>query len=106
MKLYYVYILECADETFYTGFTSNLEKRINDHNRGYDEDAYTHKRRPVILKWFESFTDPNQAIMVEKQIKGWSRRKKLALIKEDWEKLILYSQNKYKREKNIKEGES
>lgn len=105
MKLYYVYILECADKTFYTGFTSNLEKRIVDHNRGYDIGAYTYERRPVILKWFESFTDPNQAIMVEKQIKGWSRRKKLALMEEDWKKLVLHSRNKYKREKGIEEEE-
>ncbi len=75
-----------------------------DHNRGYDEDAYTYKRRPVVLKWFEQFTDPSQAILVEKQIKGWSRRKKLALIQEDWEKLVTYSKNKYKRE-NSKEDE-
>ncbi|MGB7843447.1 MAG: GIY-YIG nuclease family protein, partial [Salinimicrobium sp.] len=80
MKLYYVYILECSDKSFYTGFTSNLEKRLYDHQSGYDEDAYTFNRRPLTLKWFETFTDPNQAIIVEKQIKGWSRRKKMALI--------------------------
>ena len=100
MKFYYVYIVECADKSFYTGFTSNLDKRLFEHNSGHDEDAYTFKRRPVSLKWFEQFTDPNQAIIVEKQIKGWSRKKKLALIEEDWEKLVLYSRNKYKREKD------
>ena len=47
MKLYYTYILECADQTYYTGFTSNLEKRLMDHNQGRDKDAYTYKRRPV-----------------------------------------------------------
>ncbi|MDX1753771.1 MAG: GIY-YIG nuclease family protein [Salinimicrobium sediminis] len=103
MKLYYVYILECADRSYYTGFTSNLEKRILDHNRGYDQDAYTYKRRPVVLKWFEQFTDPNQAILIEKQIKGWSRRKKEAVIEEDWERLIEYSRNKYKRKKDQQE---
>ena len=106
MKLYYVYILECSDKSFYTGFTSNLEKRLYDHQSGYDEDAYTFNRRPLTLKWFETFTDPNQAIIVEKQIKGWSRRKKMALIQEDWEKLILYSRNKYTREKNTGEENS
>ena len=100
MKIYYVYILECADKSFYTGFTSNLDKRLYEHNVGCDEDAYTYKKRPVVLKWFEQFTDPNQAILIEKQIKGWSRKKKLALIEEDWEKLVTYSRNKYKREKN------
>ncbi len=70
-----------------------------EHNRGYDVNAFTFKRRPVVLKWFEQFTDPNQAILVEKQIKGWSRNKKAALIEEEWEKLIKYSRNRYKREK-------
>ncbi|WP_324721894.1 GIY-YIG nuclease family protein [Salinimicrobium sp. HB62] len=99
MKFYYVYILKCSEKSFYTGFTSNLEKRIMEHNRGYDVNAFTFKRRPVVLKWFEQFTDPNQAILVEKQIKGWSRNKKAALIEEEWEKLIKYSRNRYKREK-------
>lgn len=98
MKLYYVYILECADETFYTGFTSNLEKRLAEHYRGYDKDAYTFKRRPVVLKWMEQFTDPNHAIAVEKQIKGWSRAKKQALINEEWEDLVKLSRNRYKKE--------
>ena len=45
------------------------------------------------MVWFESFSDPTQAIMIEKQIKGWSRRKKEALINEDWDKLVEYSKN-------------
>ena len=55
--------------------------------------AYTSKRRPVELMYCQQFNDINQAIELEKQIKGWSRRKKEALIKEDWEKLKLYSKN-------------
>ena len=97
MKLYFIYILECSDKTFYTGFTSNPEKRVFQHNNGIDKNAYTYKRRPVALKWIESFTDPNQAIIVEKQIKGWSHKKKLALIAEDWDKLVAFSKNKYKK---------
>ena len=46
-----------------------------------------------MLKWLEAFTDANQAIVFEKQIKGWSRRKKIALIKEDWDNLEKYSKN-------------
>ena len=95
MKTYFVYILKCSDNTFYTGFTSNLEKRLQQHNEGYDTKAYTFKRRPTELHWYKQFTDPNQAIIVEKQIKGWSHRKKLALIKEDWPKLKEYSKNRY-----------
>ena len=49
MKEYYIYILECADKTYYTGFTSNLEKRIQEHESGKYKDSYTYKRRPVKL---------------------------------------------------------
>ena len=49
MKIYYVYILKCKDESYYTGFTSNLEERINQHNNGKHKDSYTYKRRPVEL---------------------------------------------------------
>ena len=98
MKLYYVYILQCSDDSFYTGITSNLEKRISEHNSGEDPYSYTFKRRPVNVVWVETFTEPNQAIMVEKQLKGWSRIKKKALIEKDWERLKEYSKNKWKRE--------
>ena len=93
MKLYYVYIVECSDNSFYVGISSNLEKRLVQHNIGIKKDAYTYSRRPVTLKWVEAFTDPQKAITVEKQIKGWSRRKKIALIEADWDKLVLYSRN-------------
>ncbi len=93
MKLYYVYIVECKDKSFYTGITNNLNRRLWEHNSGYYEGSYTYFRRPVVLKWYEQFTDPNHAIMVEKQIKGWSRRKKQALINEEWNDLIKFSCN-------------
>ena len=93
MKFYFVYIVECSDGSYYTGFTSNLEKRIMEHNSGAHDNAYTLQRRPVVLKWYESFTDPKLAIAVEKQIKGWSRRKKAALIEENWEDLVEFSKN-------------
>ncbi|MCM4155324.1 GIY-YIG nuclease family protein [Gramella sp. AN32] len=93
MKFYYVYIVLCLDLSFYTGITSNLDKRIQDHNDGKHPDAYTFLRRPVELKWFEKFTNAQEAIAWEKQIKGWSRRKKKALIAGDWESLIEFSKN-------------
>lgn len=55
--------------------------------------THTYVRRPVELKWFEQCTNPDEAIKIEKQLKGWSRRKKIALIEENWDKLILYSKN-------------
>ena len=93
MKFYYVYILECSDKSFYIGVSSNLERRMQEHNEGIKKDAYTFSRRPVVLKWMEMFTSPEQAIAIEKKLKGWSRRKKIALINEDWDKLIAYSKN-------------
>lgn len=93
MKIFYVYIVECKDSSFYIGVTSNLNKRLYEHNSGVHSSAYTYSRRPVVLKWFEQFTDPHQAFKVEKQLKGWSRRKKIALIEEDWERLVKYSRN-------------
>ncbi|KAB1067865.1 GIY-YIG nuclease family protein [Tamlana haliotis] len=93
MKIYYVYILKCKDDSYYIGITSNLTQRITEHNTGKDKGSYTYNKRPVILKWFAEFTDVNLAIQKEKQLKGWSRRKKQALIEEDWDKLVEFSKN-------------
>ncbi len=93
MKYYHVYIVKCSDNSYYTGITNDIERRLFEHNSTDDKSAYTFYRKPVKLVWFESFTDVNQAIMIEKKIKGWSRKKKEAMINEDWDKLILYSKN-------------
>ena len=93
MKLYFVYILECSDDSYYTGMTSDLEKRILEHNTGKYSEAYTFLRRPVKLKWIQQFVEPNLALAVEKQIKGWSRKKKQALINGDLEILNKLSKN-------------
>lgn len=93
MKIFYVYIVQCRDDSFYIGVTSNLTTRLIEHNSGVHPSAYTYNRRPVILKWFAQFTDAEIAFQTEKQLKGWSRRKKLALIEEDWEKVVKYSKN-------------
>jgi len=66
------------------------------HNTGQDENSYTYLRRPVELKYFEAFTDVNQAIAREKQIKGWSRKKKQALIAQNFEKLKEFSKSSTK----------
>ncbi|MDD7888261.1 GIY-YIG nuclease family protein [Flavivirga sp. 57AJ16] len=93
MKFYYVYILLCSDKTYYTGMTNNLERRINQHGAGYRKDSYTYSRRPIELKWYLQCTNPSEAIKIEKQIKGWSQRKKKALIDENWDDLIKFSKN-------------
>jgi putative endonuclease len=81
--------------------TNSIDRRIFEHNSGKNTDCYTFIRRPVVLVWFESFSDPTQAIMIEKQLKGWSRKKKEALINEDWDKLVKYSKNYTEYGKNI-----
>ena len=79
---FYVYILECADGSFYMGCTNNLEKRIKQHNESKWGAHYTKIRRPVILKYLEEFKTLKEARQREAEIKGWRREKKLALIKE------------------------
>ena len=76
MKTYFVYILRCSDNTYYTGITSNLDKRLFEHTNAKQRDSYTYSRRPVSLEYYSPFTNQNQAIDTEKKIKKWSRAKK------------------------------
>ncbi|OHA88902.1 MAG: hypothetical protein A3C70_02015 [Candidatus Zambryskibacteria bacterium RIFCSPHIGHO2_02_FULL_43_14] len=78
---YFVYILECADESFYVGCTNDLEKRINQHNNLKSGAHYTKLRRPVVLKHKEKFNTLKDARKRESEIKGWRREKKLDLMK-------------------------
>ena len=93
MNIYSVYIVECHDGAYYVGVTNNLERRLWEHNTGFDKKCYTFKRRPVELKYYESCSDINQAITYEKQLKGWSRKKKQALFREDFEELKWLSKS-------------
>lgn len=80
---FWVYILRCADGAYYTGHTDNLEKRIAEHQAG-ELEGYTHHRRPVTLIYSETFTTREEALASERQIKGWSRRKKETMMRGDW----------------------
>jgi len=73
--------------------TNDLERRLNQHKSGHRKDSYTASRLPVKLKWYLQCTNPSEAIKIEKQIKGWSHRKKQALIDENWDDLVLFSKN-------------
>ena len=75
-----MYILKCSDDSFYTGSTNDLQRRIEEHQAGIGA-IHTAKRLPVVLVYFEEFSQIDLAFHREKQIQGWSRRKKLALIK-------------------------
>ena len=84
MKTYFVYILQCADGSYYTGLTNNLELRLEQHNSGTNPASYTYRRRPVFLAFNQDFSDVNQVILFEKKIKKWSAKKKKALINGDF----------------------
>ena len=88
-RYYYVYILKCADNSYYTGVSNDPERRLAEHIEGKNPDSYTFSRRPLELVFCGYFTDPKQAIAFEKQVKGWSRAKKEALIAGDWNKIEL-----------------
>ncbi|MFT4756450.1 MAG: putative endonuclease [Vicingaceae bacterium] len=84
---FYVYILKCSDNSYYTRVTNNVELRIKQHNEGINLTSYTHSRRPVELVFLNEFKYIDKAIAFEKQLKGWSKRKKEAIIKSNWDDL-------------------
>lgn len=88
---WYVYILRCADGSYYTGVTNDPDRRVTEHNAATDSKSYTFSRRPVQLVWSYQCYDPTHAIELEKQIKGWSRKKKEALIEGRWNDLPALS---------------
>ena len=89
LKYLYVYILKCSDNSYYTGVTNNPELRLRQHNFGLNKDAYTFTRRPVEMLYCEKFSDYLLAISWEKRIKKWSRKKKEALIEQNWDALKI-----------------
>lgn len=82
MDKYSTYILtNITNSVFYTGITNNLKRRIWEHKNNANPDSFTTKYNVHKLVWFEYFPTPEEAIMVEKRIKGWVRMKKIKLIK-------------------------
>ena len=89
----YLYILRCNDQSYYVGHTDNIEKRIADHAAGLC--GYTSKRLPVKLIYIEQFQTRDEAFIAEHKIKGWSRKKKEALIKGDFSLLKYHAKKKF-----------
>ncbi len=102
MKKMSVYILKCADGSYYTGVTNNIERRLSEHQSGYHQ-GYTNIRLPVELMYFEEFNNPLRAIEREKQIKGWSRAKKEALFISDFNTLRILSKNAKARRRHAEQ---
>ena len=81
MKTMYVYILKCSDDTFYTGVTNNLERRVTEHNSGISEESYTKSRRPLKLVFYVALNDPILQLHMRKKSKnGANLKNKLWLI--------------------------
>lgn len=80
---FWVYILRCADGSYYIGHTDDLERRVAQHQEG-TIPGYTHDRRPIALMWAQDFPTRIEALERERQVKDWSRKKKEALFAGDW----------------------
>ncbi len=83
---FYAYLLRCNDGSYYAGHTDDLELRFAQHQTGA-LGGYTATRRPVTLVWSDSFMTRDDAFLVERKLKGWSRAKKEALIAGDWQRV-------------------
>ena len=81
--VFWAYLLQCADGSYYAGHTDDLPSRVGSHQAGRGGD-YTARRLPVALVWSQEFPTRIEALASERQIKGWSRAKKEALIAGDW----------------------
>lgn len=93
-----LYILECADGSFYIGHTDDLDRRMEQHDQGHG-CAYTADRRPVKLIHTEAFETRYEALAMERRLKGWSRAKKLAYIADDWDALSRLSKGKHRHQR-------
>lgn len=89
---FHAYLLRCSDGSYYAGHTDDLELRMAQHRAGA-LGGYTSKRLPVVLIWSQDFLTRDEAFAAERQIKGWSRAKKEALIAGDWERVSVLARN-------------
>ena len=91
----YIYMLRCADGSYYVGSATGDDRgpRVNQHNAG-SYKGYTFSRRPVVLVWSEYFDRITDGIAVERQLKGWSRAKKEALLRSDLAKVSQLSRRR------------
>lgn len=103
MKELIVYILKCSDESYYVGITNDLNRRVFEHEKSLDSNSYTFSRRPIKLVWSNKFKSEHEAIKWEKKLKGWTRKKKEALIENKFE--ILHKLAECKNETNFKNKE-
>jgi putative endonuclease len=95
---FWAYMLHCADRSFYVGHTDDLDVRIAQHLSG-EWGGYTSTRLPVKLVWADEFPSRYEALSAERRIKGWTRAKKLALIRGDWSSISRLARNRQEKGK-------
>ena len=100
---FFAYMVRCAGDSFYVGHTEDSESRIAAHNSGVIK-GYTESRRPLVLVFSQEFGTREEALQAERQIKGWSRAKKYALIRGDWEQISRRAM-RYKRPESPVQGQ-
>ncbi|MDO9369506.1 MAG: GIY-YIG nuclease family protein [Sphingopyxis sp.] len=93
---FWTYILLCADGLYYTGHTDDLERRLGQHQSG-SIDGFTSSRLPVRLMWSQDFPSRYEALDAEMRIKKWSRAKKEALIRGDWNEVSHFAKPPHER---------
>ena len=91
---FYLYMLRCADGSYYTGHSDDLDRRVHEHHSGSIPDCYTHNRRPLLLVHVQEFGSREEGLAAEVQVKRWNRAKKEALIAQDWDALRLLARAK------------
>ncbi len=97
METHWVYILHCADGSYYVGRTTNLERRLSEHQQG-EGSEWTKRHLPVELVFSQEMADEDAAFLAEQQLKNWSRAKKEALIAGNWDTLKwLAKKPKYRK---------
>jgi predicted GIY-YIG superfamily endonuclease len=95
---FWIYLLRCRDGSYYTGHTDDLERRIAEHDCG-TIPCYTHDRRPLHMMFSQDFAPREEALAMERRLKGWSRAKKEALIDGDWEMINRLGRGKHARQR-------
>jgi putative endonuclease len=98
----WTYIVRCVDDSYYVGSTVDLDRRLSEHNLGLGA-VYTRKRRPVVLVWSAEFERIEEAFAFEKQVQGWGRRKREALIVGEMDLLPVLASRR-KRARQFREG--
>lgn len=92
--MFWVYILKCADDSYYVGHSDDLGKRIAQHQQGTFLTCYTFNRRPIELVFSQDCQTREESLALERKLKGWNRAKKAALIRNDWAEISRLARNK------------